>query len=133
MGIFNNLKKGVVLANIAEAHDAAFRCFDTYEKVLDITCLKTAAWFIKAGVMDLSAKYDFSVMQPITIQIMGVLTKSTLGNTMAHCARTLALYMSELNREEREYIQEIIDGGKAFREVEYEIPHDIRKKYERSW
>ena len=133
MGLFSNLKKGIVLANIADAHNAAFRCFDTYEHILDINCLKTAAWFIKAGVIDLSDKHGFRMEQPITVQKIGVLTKSTIGFVLARCMKTLSLYMSELDDNEKEYIQEIIDGGKAFREVEYEIPYEIRKKYERSW
>ena len=133
MGLFNNLKRGVVLANIADAHDAAYRCFDTYDEIVDVNCLKTAAWFIKAGVIDLTDKYGFGMTQPIKIQIMGRLVDSTVGFTVQSTIHTLLKYMSELDEDERDYIQDIMDGGKAFREVEYEIPNNIRKKYERSW
>lgn len=124
MGLFNNYN---VLGRIANAHDAAYRCFDTYEEVYDITCLKTAAWFIKAGVIDLADKHRISPSQPL----MGKMVRSTVGFTATSSIRTLSIYMNYLDKGDSEYLQDIIDGGKAFYEVESEVPSHIKKKYGR--
>ena len=62
---------------------------------------------------------------------MGKMVKSTVGFAATSSLHTLSIYVKYLDDDEQAYMQDIIDGGKAFREVELDIPYDIQKKYER--
>ena len=132
MGLFKFLKPGIILSRVAEAHDAAFRCFDNFEMTSDLTALEVAAWYLKAGVQDLSIKYDLNPVQAIFIQIHGKVVKTSLAAAISRCDVKIIQLLAELGEEERAYIMDILDGGDAFNEVENEIPNDIRKKYERN-
>ena len=129
MGLFSNMfgqakeltKLGNAVANIKNM-------LDQYESDHDTSFLLVSAWICKAGVTDLIEKNQWLPNYRVYVPINGHQTKMYINEVLLSTIGRLKNKASYTNDYELEQIiDDILEGGKAFDQVDKQISQKIRE------
>ncbi len=128
MGLFSNMFSGAKELNrLANGVSSVKQILDQYEIDPDVTWILVAAWLCKAGVLDVIERNKWPSNYILYVEINGHQTKMTVGEALMHTVTRLHNKVSSLNDTNFEsQIDDILDGGPSFDELDKQIPDNIR-------
>lgn len=129
MGFFSNMfgqakeltKLGNAVANIKNM-------LDQYESDPDTSFLLVSAWICKVGVTDLIEKNNWLPNYRVYVPINGHQTKMYMNEVLlSTVGRLKGKVSSTYDSELEQTIDDILEGGKSFTQVDRQIPQKIRE------
>lgn len=129
MGLFSNMfgqakeltKLGNAVANIKNM-------LDQYESDPDTSFLLVSAWICKVGVTDLIEKNNWLPNYRVYVPINGHQTKMYMNEVLlSTVGRLKSKVSSTYDSELEQTIDDILEGGKSFTQVDSQIPQKIRE------
>lgn len=128
MGLFSNLLgQAKELSKLGNAVANVKNMLDAYESDPDLSFLLTAAWICKVGVLDMIDNNNWLPNHIVYVPINGHQTKMTMMEVQMSTIVRLKNKVSELYDDEFEgTIDDILDGGNSFYEIEAYLPSNIK-------
>lgn len=129
MGLFSNMfgqakeltKLGNAVANIKNM-------LVQYESDPDTSFLLVSAWICKVGVTDLIEKNNWLPNYRVYVPINGHQTKMYMNEVLlSTVGRLKSKVSSTYDSELEQTIDDILEGGKSFTQVDSQIPQKIRE------
>jgi hypothetical protein len=130
MGLFSNMfGQTKELTKLSNAVANVKNFLDQYEKDPDVSFLIVGAWICKVGVLDLIEKNSWPPHYRVFVPINGRQTLMNMAEVQLATIGRLKNKVSSLNDSKLESgIDDILDGGDAFYELDAQIPQDMRDK-----
>lgn len=129
MGLLKTLFSGGLAFNrVAKTLKEILDNLSVYSMYGNIDYLYKAAWLVKYGVCDSIEKWHWSPFAKIFIPDYQVFGRITLNEAIIIVSGKIASAMKFLPKEQSDYVNEIIEGGNAYKEVEYLISIELKNK-----
>lgn len=124
MGIFENAKQ---LTKLGNAVANVKNMLDGYENDPDVSFLIISAWICKVGITDMIEKNHWLPNYIVFVPINGHQTKMSMMEVQLATISRLMSKVSLLCDDELESkIQDVLDGGPSFYELDAQLPSSIK-------
>ena len=124
MGLFENAKQ---LTKLGNAVANVKNMLDGYENDPDVSFLIISAWICKVGITDMIEKNHWLPNYIVFVPINGHQTKMSMMEVQLATISRLMSKVSLLCDDELESkIQDVLDGGPSFYELDAQLPSSIK-------
>jgi hypothetical protein len=133
MGFFSSVfKHGKDLTNAANAIANVRGLLDRYEIDPDfMSYLCVAAWITQVGFLDIAERNQWYPVYTIYVPINGQQVRMTIAEAIAQTMGRIFMKSSQLSQEERDFIQDIFDKGRAFDMIESQLPDNVIQMFKK--
>lgn len=133
MGFFSSVfKQGKDLTNAANAIANVRGLLDRYEIDPDfMSYLCVAAWITQVGFLDIAERNQWYPVYTIYVPINGQQVRMTVAEAIAQTMGRIFMKSSQLSQEERDFIQDIFDKGRAFDMIESQLPDNVIQMFKK--
>lgn len=119
---------GTAFNRLAKALKEVYDNVNSYNLSHNIEYLYKAAWIMKYGVYNSIEKWNWNMSSKIFIPDYQVLGRIPLTQAMLIAIGKISKAKENLPSEENEYIEQILEGGKAYYDTIKFIPMDLKNK-----
>ena len=117
------------LNQIALGYQNAIIFLDKYDVTGDESMLEAAAWYIYAGIIIPIRSENLGPQNETNVMVNGKLVKMQMSELFySSYGRLKGLYV-QLPRSEVEFLEDIVNGGTSFKEIDAAIPENIKKNF----
>lgn len=102
---------------------------DRYDATHDNSVLPLAAWICKLGIQDIMLSGNMSPMYTINIVVNHHAQKMTVQDAYLRSLGRLMMIADELGETYKEYISDIINGGKSFSAIDSQLGEEDKQKF----
>lgn len=128
MGLFSRILGGAKeLTRISNGVANITNLLDQYETDDDLTYLYVSAWICRISVLDIVERNQYPMTYKLYVPLHGHQQRIMLSEAYMLTLTRIMSKGSERGSSVQQYIQDIIDKGVAFYEIDRQIPHEQKQ------